>query len=100
MNAEEPNPTPATQDPAAPLRRLFDNPWFTTALLVTLFFLLPDWNTPVVSIGCAGYFTALVALFPERLRSRNGSMSTALWLAGFLWVIASAVSVASFIGAI
>lgn len=91
MNANRSNPE--TMDPAAALRKLFDNPWFATVLALSMFYILPHWGEMVMSVVFAGGFLALVALFPDRFRNRKGSLSTALWLTGALWAMAALVGV-------
>ena len=51
-------------------------------------------------VGAAASFSACVALFPQSLRSRSGSLAPALCLSAALWVAAIVVTVLSLLGEI
>jgi hypothetical protein len=69
-------------------------------LMVIVFcYVIPFGSLPLRSAGAAALFTASFALYPERFRSRSGSLMPAFCLTGFVWLCAVVVLVFSFFDA-
>ena len=69
-------------------------------LLVSPSYLPARYASMVMSIGPAIYMTGYLYLYPNSLRSRSGSLFTAVCLVAFLWLGAVGVTVASLLGII
>lgn len=73
--------------------------------LLTLFvvFVLPEFVPSPVSgivmlVGAAASFTAYFSLYQHSLRTRNGSLTLAYYLLGFMWLCAVVLSFLSLTG--
>ena len=86
--------TSAVQKIAAPQPYLL-------SLLTVIFvcYVMPFCSLRVGSAGAALLFTVLFASYPDRLRSRNGSLTMAFCLLGFVWLCAAVTIALSFFGA-
>lgn len=68
---------------------------FSALLVVLVLLVLPQLGSIAMMIGSAGGFILYVCLFPERFRTRNGSLKLAIGLASFLVLLVGIVLVMS-----
>ncbi len=80
------------------LKKTLEHPYFTLAFVIAIWFILPRFGTPAVMIGCAIVLSTYVALWPDRFRSRSGSLMTAFCLVAFMWIATAFVTVLSLAG--
>ena len=73
---------------------------FSALLLVILLLVLPQLGSVAMTIGPAVGFALYVYLFPDRFRTRSGSLKLAIGLASFLTILAGVVLVMSLAGQI
>jgi hypothetical protein len=66
---------------------------FSAALVVALLIILPLLGGTAMLIGSAVGLVAYIILFPERFRSRSGSLKPAVCVAAFFAVAAAAAVV-------
>jgi len=71
---------------------------FSAGLVVILLLVLPQLGSVAMTIGSAIGFAAYVYLFPDRFRTRSGSLKLAIGLASFLAILAGIVVVMSLAG--
>jgi hypothetical protein len=63
-------------------------------------FILPRYGSIALMVGCASMFSVLVAVLPERFRSRSGSMMAATCLVAAMWVGAAVITALALMGEI
>jgi hypothetical protein len=74
-------------------------PWISEEALsavcvITVLFILPQFGGVAMMIGAVIALAALVFLYPDRFRSRGGSLKAAIWLiSSFAIAVAVAVAV-------
>jgi len=57
-------------------------------------------SLPVLSVGAAIVFTAILSSRPDNFRSRSGSLVPAFCLTAFVWLCAAVTLVLTFVGAV
>ena len=83
------------------LKNTLANPYFPLACVALLLFVLPRYlGTAAMIVACAVLLSAYLAAIPERLRSRNGSLTPAISLVALMWLAAAVILTLSLIGRI
>ena len=62
------------------VKKVITHPFFATLCVLSLFFILPQYGSIAVMVGCASLLSVYVAVSPEHFRSRSGSMTAAICL--------------------
>ena len=83
-----------------PAKDVFTHPFFSTVCVICVFFILPQYGTAVVMVGCAAMLSAYVAVLPDSFRGRSGSMMTATCLVAAMWVFAAVITALTLMGEI
>jgi len=73
---------------------------FSAILVVVVLLILPQLGAVAMMVGSATGFGIYVYLFPDRFRTRNGSLKLAIGLVTFLAILAGVVVVMSLAGQI
>lgn len=66
---------------------------FSALFVLLVLFVLPNLGVIAMLIGSVGGFILYVSLFPDRFRTRSGSLKLAIGLASFLVLLAGIVTV-------
>jgi hypothetical protein len=81
-------------------KKVVTHPCFSMICVVSLLFILPQYGSMAVMLGCAGVLSAYVAGLPELFRSRSGSMKAATCLVATMWVAAAVITALTLMGEI
>ncbi len=81
-------------------KKVVTHPYLLMICVLSLFFILPQYGSMVVMVGCASILSAYVAVLPEHFRSRSGSMMAATCLAAAFWVAATVITALTLMGEI
>ena len=81
-------------------KEVFTHPYFPMICFLAVFFILPQYGSWAVMVGCASGLSAYVAVLPESFRSRSGSMMTASCLVAAMWVAAAVITALTLMGEI
>lgn len=81
-------------------KKIITHPYFAMIYVLSLFFILPRYGSIAVMVGCASGLSALVAVMPERFRSRSGSMMAATCLVSAMWAGAAVITALTLMGEI
>ncbi len=63
------------------LKTKMDEGLFSSALIIVVLFILPAFGATAMVVGSAIGLVAQVVLFPDRFRTRTGSLTPAIFLA-------------------
>jgi hypothetical protein len=83
-----------------PAKKIVTHPYFLMVSVLCLLFILPQYGSMAVMIGCASVLSTYVAVLPEHFRSRSGSMMAATYLVAAMWVAAAVISALTLMGEI
>ena len=90
--------TPAIMKTTITLKKTVAHPYFSLACVVAVLFVLPRYGGIATMVGCATVLSAYVSTFPDRFRSRSGSLTPAVCLVTAMWAAAAVIAVLSLTG--
>ena len=83
------------------LKRFITHPILSLVVFISVCCILPIYcGSAVTMLACASFMSAYVAVLPEQLRSRNGSMTTATCLVTAMWIAAVVLTAMTLMGEI
>lgn len=79
-------------------KKIVAHPYFSMLCALAVFFILPQYGSAAVMVGCASVLSAYVALWPEPFRSRSGSMLAAKYLVTAMWIFTAVIVALTLMG--
>ena len=81
-------------------KKVLTHPCFSMTCALSVFFILPQYGSIAVMVGCASMLSAYVAVLPESFCGRSGSMMTASCLVAAMWVAVAVITALTLMGEI